>query len=94
MIRYAIFLEKVPGRDTPRASIDAHVAHLRALDEAGKLVLCGPFTDHASGLVVVHARDKAEAEAIAAADPFVRDGVRTFTVRTWQLANRENNYLG
>lgn len=62
--------------------------------QAGKLVLCGPFTDHAGGMIILRVKDKSEARAIAAKDPFVRDGVRSFEVRTWEIGNAENNYLG
>jgi uncharacterized protein YciI len=90
---FAIVLAKVQGAETPRDTILRHVEHLRSLDEGGQLVLCGPFSDHPSGMVVVKARDLAEATTIARKDPFVREGVRTFEVRTWLIANRENNYL-
>lgn len=92
--RFVIVLDKVPNKETTRETIQRHVEHLRKLDQEGKLVLCGPFTDYASGMVVVTAGDKAEAEAIAKVDPFVVDGVRTYSVRTWLLACAENNYLG
>lgn len=74
--------------------IARHVEHLARLDQQNKLVLCGPFADHPSGLVVVRAKDKAEAEQIAEADPFVQERVRSFEVRIWQIANLENSYLG
>ncbi len=91
--RFAILLSKVPGRDASRETILRHVDHIRALDERGQLVLCGPFLDHPSGLIVVKAGDRAQAARIAEADPFVREGVRTFEVRTWLLGHRENDYL-
>jgi uncharacterized protein YciI len=91
--RYAVFLDKVPGREASRETILRHVAHLKALDETGRLVLCGPFTDAPSGLVVIRAKDKAEAEAVAKADPFVSEGVRAFRVCTWLLACAQNGYL-
>lgn len=90
---YVIFLHQVPGRATTREAIHAHVAHLRRLDQAGKLVLCGPLTDAPLGLVVIRAADKAAAEATAQADPFVVQGVRTYTVTPWELAHAGNNYL-
>lgn len=94
MVVYAIFLERIPKVITSPAMIRAHIAHLRDLDQRGALVLCGPFTDHPGGLVVVRAEDRAAAERIAAADPFVREGVRTYSIRTWQLATADNGYLG
>ncbi len=90
---FVIVLDKVPGFQLTPELIGEHVAHLRALARAGQLILCGPFTDHPSGMVVITAKDKAEAERIAAADPFVIHGARTFVVRTWLLANEQNNFL-
>ena len=92
--RYAIILDKVPNKETSRETIQRHIEHLRKLEQEGRLVLCGPFTDHASGMVVVKAKNKDEAIAIAKADPFVAEGVRTQEVRTWLLACADNNYLG
>ena len=92
-IRFAILLDKVPGRETSKDVIQRHVAHLRELDVAGKLVLSGPFTDFPSGMIIVKVANKAEAEAIAQADPFVIEGARTPKVYTWLLACAENNYL-
>lgn len=92
--RYVIVLNKVEGRDLAKETIQRHIEHLAKLDREGKLILCGPFTDHPSGMVVLNVKNKEEATAIAEADPFVREGVRTFEVRTWLIACRENNYLG
>ncbi len=90
---YAILLTHVPGVATDRGVIDRHIAHLRALDDRGALVLAGPMLDSPRGLVIVRAADRAEAERIATADPFVVEGVRAYEVITWLLATRENGYL-
>ena len=92
--RFVIILEKVSNKDTSSETIQRHIEHLKSLEKQGRLVLCGPFTDHASGMIVIKAKDKDEAIAIAESDPFVVEGVRTQEVRTWLLACAENNYLG
>ena len=69
------------------------MAHLRELDQAGKLVLCGPFLDYAGGMVIVQAESREEAEEIAKRDPFVASGTETYEVRTWELSCEENNHL-
>lgn len=94
MNTFVIELAKIQGRETSKEIVDRHISHLRKLDQEGRLVLCGPFTDHPSGLVIVKASDKEEARQIASTDPFVKEGVRSYTVKTWLLANRENNFLG
>jgi uncharacterized protein YciI len=90
---FAILLNKTPNRETSQELVARHVEHLRTLDAAGRLVLCGPFIDHPSGMVIVNAPTKEAAIAMAEADPFVSEGVRSFEVRTWVVANAENNYL-
>ncbi len=92
-LRYVILLSKVEGKELTRELIRQHVDHLTALDREGRLVLCGPFTDHPSGMVIIRAMNTREASGIADSDPFVRNGVRTYEVRTWTIACRENNYL-
>lgn len=94
MNTYVIMLDKTSDRETTKETIQRHIAHLKNLHLQGCLVLAGPFTDFPSGMVIVRAEDKGQATKIAEADPFVLEGVRTFSVRTWLLANEENNYLG
>ena len=70
-----------------------HVNHLKKLDSSHQLILCGPFSDHPSGIVIIHAKDLPEATQIALSDPFVKEGYRSFEIRTLEVANKENNYL-
>lgn len=93
MNTFVIFLDNVPDKSLSREVIDAHVAYLRELDSQKRLVLAGPFTDYPSGMVVIRAVDKADAVRIAELDPFVKKGVRSYSIRTWLLATEQNNYL-
>lgn len=54
---------------------EEHLAGLRKLLDAGKLVIAGPFTDKTGSLVIIDAADQTEAEAVAAGDPYVREGI-------------------
>ncbi len=45
--------------------VKKHVEHLKKLDESGKLILCGPFTDYAGGMVVLNCENIKEAREIA-----------------------------
>jgi len=90
---FVIMLENVLGRDASVELIRRHIQHIRALDEEGKLVLCGPFTDHAGGMIILQVEDRSEAETIAQADPFVVEGVRRYEIRTWEIGSAANNYL-
>lgn len=92
--RYLILLTKVPGRRFTDDLIRAHVARLKELEDAGRLVACGPFTDFDGGMCILKAASREEAVAFAEADPFVASGVETFEVRTLELSCRENNHMG
>lgn len=90
---YAYLLSHEKPELVTKALVEEHVAHLKRLDDAGQLVLCGPFKDYQGGLVVVKASSAEEARRIAESDPFVRSGFESFELRTWELANRGNRYL-
>jgi uncharacterized protein len=70
--------------------VATHVAWLLGLEADGVLFLSGPLlsgpgTGPGSGVTVIRADDQGAAGAIAAADPFVRAGLRTFAVHRWRL---------
>ena len=72
--------------------IKKHVQYLKKLDDLGKLVLCGPFTDYDGGIVILECKNIEEARAIAESDPFIEEGYKTFELRTLSVANKDNNY--
>ena len=83
-----------PGADVGRAAIEehvqAHVAWLLDLEQAGVLFLSGPLLSGpgvgpGSGVTVLRADDEDAARLIAAGDPFVLAGLRTFEVYAWRL---------
>jgi uncharacterized protein YciI len=91
MRTFVYFLENV-SRPPPEA-IARHVVHLRALDDSGALVVCGPFADGDGGMVCLTAEDENAARTMAANDPFVAEGFKTFRLRELTRASRENDYL-
>lgn len=83
-----------PAAGTDQAAIDAcvpgHIAWLLGLERDGVLFLSGPLlsgpgTGPGSGVTVLRAADAGEAESIAAKDPFVVAGLRTFAVHQWRV---------
>jgi uncharacterized protein YciI len=83
-----------PGAGTDQAAIEAHVeghvAWLLELERAEVLLasgplLSGPGIGPGSGVTVLRAPDEDAARRIAAGDPFVRAGLRTFEVYRWRL---------
>lgn len=73
--------------------VQKHVEFLKELDRKNQLVLCGPFTDFPGGIVILSVRDKEEAITIAESDPFISSGCKTYELRTFEVANKDNNYL-
>lgn len=92
-IRYVILLTKT-GRSITEELIRAHVTHLKELDKKGQLVLCGPFLDYNGGMVIIKVTSFDEAKAIAESDPFVKESVESYKLRTLELSCKENNQLG
>jgi uncharacterized protein YciI len=64
---------------------DAHLAAIRQYKDDDKVVMAGAVGDPPSGGLIVF-RDAADAEAFAAADPYVRAGlVVRRTVEPWNV---------
>jgi len=83
-----------PAAGTDKAAIDAHVEEhvgwLLRLERDDVLFVSGPLlsgrgTGPGSGATVVRAADEEAARLIAAEDPFVQAGLRTFEVYRWRL---------
>lgn len=93
LIRYVYLMSHRPGGKITPKLIAKHIDHLKRLDAAGQLVLCGPFKDYKGGMVVVKAPSLEAARAIAEADPFIKEGFETYELRTWELACADNGWL-
>ena len=53
----------------------AHLKRLQTLDDQGKLIYAGPFTDKAGSLIIMEANSAEEAEVFAKADPYMLEGI-------------------
>jgi uncharacterized protein YciI len=89
---WLILSTPVPGTD--QAAIDAHVqqhvAWLLELERQDVLfvsgpLLSGPGVGPGSGATAIRATDEDAARLIAAGDPFVVAGLRTFELHWWRL---------
>ena len=71
----------------PIAEIDAllkpHLDWLKAGHEAGHFLAWGPREPREGGLIFIRAKDRAEAEALAASDPFMTHGVAKAEMIEW-----------
>ena len=87
MLHYLLMYDVTPDYLERRAAFrDAHLALARAAHARGELVLAGALVDPADGAVLLFLGDSpAAAEAFAAADPYVRNGLVTrWRVRAWR----------
>lgn len=79
--------------NAPREEIDRllpeHLEHQIRLEQSGIMFAAGPMTNTdgtpAGGLIVIRAKDFAEAKAIADSDPFHKSGLRSYTLRRWTV---------
>ena len=85
---YMIKLTIVVERSAYEPYLPAHFAYLADLKARGALLLSGPFADRTGGLVLVQAASRAEAEAIAQADPLVANRVDSYELREWLITLR------
>ncbi len=88
-----MILKPVHGRDLSLALVQKHARHLAELDAQGRLVMGGPFTDSPLGLLILKGSSKAEVTQILNEDPFIQNGVKTFEVATWVMADRGNDFM-
>jgi hypothetical protein len=66
-----------------------HFAYLIELERSGVLFAAGPFVDesgtrHGAGMIIIRASTRAEAEAIAYAEPYTKAGMRKMVLTPWQ----------
>jgi len=92
-IYYVVILQPVESRELTSEVIAKHARHLSQLDIDGKFVLAGPFTDHPTGMLVLRGKNKDEIKSIMEQDALIREGFRTFEIRTWLMSNQANNYM-
>jgi uncharacterized protein len=85
-VHYLLLYEVVDDYVTRRAPLrEAHLAHARAAVARGELLLGGALANPPDGAVLLfHGASPAAAEAFAAADPYVLNGLVTrWRVREW-----------
>jgi uncharacterized protein YciI len=67
-----------------------HGKYLLDLYARGAMKMAGPFDDNTGAAVVVEAADEAEAKALVAGDPAVKNGVFAYELHPWALVPWEN----
>jgi uncharacterized protein YciI len=89
---YVVFLVKgdvsTPAESPELQNMqERHIAHMKALHEAGKLVIAGPFLDGQTirGICVYKTASADEARTLAEADPAVKSGRLKVEVHPWMV---------
>lgn len=93
---YVMFIEKTKTYNRlTKAAVERHVANIRALDDEGRLELCGVFKGYpgVAGMYILRADSYEEAEELCKREPLVTEGFATYKLKALQVANRENSYL-
>ena len=80
--RGSAWVEGTGMRQQP--SLNGHFAHMQKLQDAGQLVLGGPFTDETGVLGVLRVNGLDEAKRLVQADPMVRARVVEAEVHPWR----------
>lgn len=87
---YAVLSQPSPTPEKLKALLPAHLEYMISLEKRGVLFASGPLSDgngppNGAGLTVLRAADAREARELAEADPFVRNGLRTFDLKEWTI---------
>ncbi len=67
------------------AYLDQHLQFQYENHQAGNILFSGPTPDLSVGIFVIRVASRKEAEAIADADPFYANGVRTYEMLDWEV---------
>lgn len=91
---------------TPRVALEklkpllaTHLDYMVDLERRGLLFASGPLTDAGGapsghGLTILRTNDAAEARAIAEAEPFVAQRLRSFELKEWRHARSARELVG
>jgi uncharacterized protein YciI len=81
MNRYLLITNRTESFNS--ADIPGHYEHLEQLKQNNRLELYGPFSDVSGGAYLIKAESLEEAIAIGNADPLIKSGSSTLSVKEW-----------
>jgi uncharacterized protein YciI len=87
---YVVLSKGAASAEQIGAVLPQHLEYMIGLEKTGVLFASGPLTaaqgqPAGDGLTILRAASATEAHKIAAADPFVVNGLRSFEVREWTV---------
>lgn len=72
-------------RDQWTTSLDTHLKWMEQQHKKGTILLSGPSPDRTLGIYLIKAEDRAEAEKVAASDPYTAAGHTTYELIEWNI---------
>lgn len=88
MLRLKLFVIFWQGKGLDlKPYLAEHLQYMIDLERRGKLFASGPLGDgtKGDGMTIVRAASEGEAREMALRDPFVVNGIRTFTIQPWTV---------
>jgi uncharacterized protein len=87
---YVLLSKPIVPSERLKPVLAAHLEYMIGLEKRGVVFASGPLADaetapHGEGLTVLRVADAAQARAIAEADPFFINGLRTFDLKEWTI---------
>jgi uncharacterized protein YciI len=87
---YVVLSKPAVAPDKLQPYLSAHLEYMIGLEKRGLVFASGPLADGegpptGQGLTVLRAKDADEARALAEADPFFINGLRSFELKEWTV---------
>jgi uncharacterized protein YciI len=82
---YLVLRRPVKPREEWTVTLDQHLVWMKQQHDSGKILFSGPTTDRKYGVYVIRAADRAEAEKVAATDPYTAAGFSSFELLEWEV---------
>lgn len=87
---YIVFSEPTGKSGDPRKVFPAHIEYQLKIEREGILFAAGPFVDskgkpQGPGMIVLRAKNMAQAKRVADNDPFHKHGYRKYRIQEWMV---------
>jgi uncharacterized protein len=87
---YVVMSKPAVAPEKLQIFLSAHLEYMIGLEKRGHVFASGPLSDGegpptGAGLTILRAKDAAEARALAEADPFFVNGLRTSELKEWTV---------
>jgi uncharacterized protein YciI len=82
---YLVIRRDKQPRESWTATLDEHLAWMKAQHEAGSVLFSGPTSDIRTGIYIIRAPSLGDARRIASEDPFTKAGHCGFELLEWDV---------